>query len=150
MSSEESIEPASTFELKERHILVRISFAALGILFVAIAAVGVFLPGIPTVLPLILASLFLTKSSPKLEQRLVRNKFFAAYLHYLDGNKELSPKAKITATAMMWASILVSCTVLYWAGRTPNWLIGLLIVAGLAGTIFIGRYGKRSDQRAAA
>ena len=41
----------------------RALLAALGIVFVGIAGIGVLLPGIPTVGPLLVASLFLLKSS---------------------------------------------------------------------------------------
>ena len=60
--------------------------ATIGFLFVIVAAIGAVLPGIPTVGPLMLASFFLLKSSPALEKRLVRNRFFGKYLAHLDGN----------------------------------------------------------------
>lgn len=117
--------------------------ASLGIFFVGVAAVGVFLPGIPTVGPLLLASVFLTKSSPALERRLIRNPFFAGYLHYLDGTKELSPKAKLSSIALMWLSIGISCVVLHFSGQGRWWLLSIVILAGLIGTVFIWRFGRK-------
>ncbi|MEM9411850.1 MAG: YbaN family protein [Planctomycetota bacterium] len=128
----------------QRNLVLRVLYAALGVVFVAIAAVGVFLPGIPTVGPLLLASVFLTKSSPRLEQKLVRNKLFAAYLHYLDGTKELSPRAKWSAAIMMWLSIFISCLVFYFAGTAPTWVIPVMIIAGIVGSFFIARFGRKS------
>jgi uncharacterized membrane protein YbaN (DUF454 family) len=123
----------------------RMLMAGLGIFFVAIAAVGVFLPGIPTVGPLLLASVFLTKSSPALERRLIRNRFFASYLHYLDGSKELSPQAKRASIGLMWLSISISYSVLYFTGKGPIWLLVILVVAGLVGTVFIWRFGRKNN-----
>ena len=120
----------------------RAVLALLGIFFVVVAGVGVFLPGIPTVGPLLLASVLLTKSSPHLEAKLVRNKFFARYLAYLDGTNELSFGAKLTSILMMWSSIIVSYVLLSFAGSKP-WLLAVLILAGMVGTVFIIRLGKR-------
>ena len=99
------VEQSSELEPKENDATRRAFFAVLGVVFVAIAAVGVFLPLIPTVGPLILASVFLTKASPALERRLVRNRLFARYLHYLDGTKELSTRARLTSIALMLSLI---------------------------------------------
>ena len=116
--------------------------AVLGILFVGIAAAGVLLPGIPTVGPLIIASVLLTRSSPALEQRLIRNRFFARYLHYLDGTQVMPPRAKAAATGLMWTSILISSTVLYFSADGSALLPGLLVAAGIIGTVFIIRHGR--------
>ncbi len=117
-------------------------FAVLGVLFVGIAGIGVVLPGIPTVGPLLLASLFLTKSSPRLEQRLIRNRFFARYLPYLDGTSAMSWRARVIAILLMWSSIGLSCLLLGYFENGFGWLAWSVIVAGLIGTIFIMRFGK--------
>ena len=119
--------------------------ACLGVFFVGVAGVGVVLPGIPTVGPLLLASVFLTKSSPALERRLVRNRFFAKYLQYVDGKEELSPQAKRTSIALMWLSIGVSYSVLHLTGQGRWWLLAILILAGFIGTVFIWRFGRKKN-----
>ena len=129
-------------EPTEKSPLKRAIYASLGVLFVGIAAAGVFLPGIPTAGPLILASLFLTKSSPTLERKLIRNRFFSKYLQYLDGQAEMPPHAKRTAIGLMWLSITISCTLLYLSGKGPWWMLSIIVLAGVVGTIFIWRYGK--------
>lgn len=120
----------------------RCILAFFGIVFVGIAGAGVFLPGIPTVGPLLLASLLFTKSFPALEKRLIRNRFFAKFLPYLDGSTEMPLKAKLASIGMMWASIAISCIVLFISGKAPNWLFGVLVIAGMVGTIFILRFGR--------
>lgn len=136
-------EPTSPPVIKARSPIRRAVYAVLGVLFVGIAAAGVVLPGIPTAGPLIVASIFLTKSSPALERKLIRNQFFARYLHYLDGTTEMTPRAKRTSIALMWLSIAISCSLLYLSGQSPWWLLALITLAGIVGTIFIINYGKK-------
>ena len=130
-------------DLRRGGALKRFVLALLGVIFVVIAAVGVFLPGIPTVGPLLLGSVLLTKSNPALEAKLVRNKFFARYLPYLDGTDELSWQAKLTSIGLMWISIAISYIALSLA-NSNNWLLVALIAAGLVGTVFIIRFGKNN------
>ena len=122
--------------------LKRYTHATIGLLFVIVAAVGAVLPGIPTVGPLMLASFFLLKSSPALEKRLVRNHFFAKYLAYIDGTTPMTNRMRISSILMMWLSISISAAVSMAAGNIKYWLIGVLVAAGLIGTIFIWRYRR--------
>ncbi|MCP4887800.1 MAG: DUF454 domain-containing protein, partial [Planctomycetaceae bacterium] len=55
-------------ERRELGAIRRFLLGLLGLLLVLLAAIGVVLPGIPTTGPLILASICLTKSSPRLER----------------------------------------------------------------------------------
>lgn len=128
--------------------LKRYTHATIGLLFVVVAAVGAVLPGIPTVGPLMLASFFLLKSSPALEKRLVRNRFFAKYLAYIDGTTPMTNRMRISSILMMWLSISISAAVSMAAGNIKFWLIGILVTAGLIGTVFIWRYrrGASVDQ----
>ena len=128
--------------------LKRYTHTTIGLLFVVVAAVGAVLPGIPTVGPLMLASFFLLKSSPALEKRLVRNRFFAKYLAYIDGTTPMTNRMRISSILMMWLSISISAAVSMAAGNIKFWLIGILVTAGLIGTVFIWRYrrGASVDQ----
>ena len=111
-----------------------------------LAGVGVALPGIPTVGPLLLGSFFLTKSSPALEKRLIRNKFFARYPPYLDGSESMTTKARLTSIGLMWVSIGLSATILYVSNKAPTWLLVTLLIAGLIGTVFIWNFGKKRNK----
>ena len=119
--------------------LRRWAVAGLGLLLVFIAAIGVVLPGIPTTGPLILASICLTKSCPWLEQRLVRSRFFAPFHRYLDGEAEMPLKARVVAIAMMWTAIFLSSFYLMNSRGGPVWLVGLIVAAGVIGTVVITR-----------
>ena len=127
----------------------RCVFAVLGILLVGLAAIGAVLPGIPTVGPLMLASFLLVKSAPALEKRLIRNRFFAKYLYYLDGTNEMPVKARVSSILMMWISITISGLIIFFFGTGQKWLLVVLAIAGLVGTIFIWRF-RRSTREVTA
>ncbi|MEQ1903603.1 MAG: YbaN family protein [Pirellulaceae bacterium] len=120
----------------------RLTFAVLGLAFVALGAVGVFLPGIPTVGPLLLASFFFTKSFPQLEQRLIRNRFFKPYLKFVDGDVPMPLKAKLISMVLMWASILASCSFLCSRTDANYWLPGIIVALGFVGTGFIANFQR--------
>ncbi len=115
-----------------------------GLMWVLVAAVGVVLPGIPTAGPLILASICLTKSCPWLEQRLVRNRFFSPFHRYLDGNAEMPWRAKIAAMLMMWTAISVSGWMLWNSPQVPHWVVGVLLLSGVIGTVVIARFRRHN------
>jgi uncharacterized membrane protein YbaN (DUF454 family) len=118
----------------------RWTYLALGFVCVGLATGGVFLPGLPTTIFLILASYFLMRSCPWLEDRLVRkNRFFGAYLKYLDGEVPMPRKAKAWAMAMMWTMIALSCTLLVARG-VAWWIPCVVALSGVVGTVAIARY----------
>ncbi|MEM7456223.1 MAG: YbaN family protein [Planctomycetota bacterium] len=131
-------------------VFKRLLLAALGVLCVGIGAIGVFLPGIPTVGPLIVASLLFAKSIPSLEQKLIRNRLFARFLPYVDGNQPMPLRAKLITIGIMWTSILISIAVYSFSGIAPRWLAPLLVIAGAAGTWFIMRIGRKSKSDSVA
>ena len=133
----------------ENSKLKRCFFAVVGVLLVGLAGIGVVLPGIPTVGPLMLASFFLLKSFPALESRLIRNRFFARYIGYLDGTSEMPIQARVSSILMMWLSIAASALLIYFFGGGQIWLLVTLAIAGLTGTVFIWRF-RRSPQNVTA
>lgn len=120
----------------------RFLLTLLGMVFVVLAGIGVILPGLPATGPLILASICLTKSSPRLERRLVRSRFFAPFHQYLDGNAEMPMKARLVAMALMWLCIIVSSVLMLRSENVATWIVVLVILSGFAGTFFIARYRK--------
>jgi uncharacterized membrane protein YbaN (DUF454 family) len=118
----------------------RWTLAAVGVGCVGLAAVGVFVPGMPTTIFLIVASWCLARSCPWLEQRLIRNRFFGPFLRYVDGVEPMPPRAQAVSLALMWMAIGVSAGLL--VGQELTWPAVLTAVLGVIGTAFIVRAGR--------
>jgi hypothetical protein len=126
----------------------RLLLAALGVLCVGLAALGIFVPGLPTTIFLIIATYLFTRSCPWLEERLIRNKLFAPFLGYLDGSTPMPLRAKLVTTGIMWTFVLVSVVVLGRSVQPPAWVIVMPPLAAVVGTFFILRWRpSQSAQR---
>ena len=86
---------------KSNYLLVRIIWIILGLLFVGIGTLGIFVPGLPTTIFMILAAACFIRSSEKLYKWLINNKFFGKYIKDYREGKGMPRKAKITAVTMM-------------------------------------------------
>jgi len=105
-------------------------FALLGVVSVGVGFVGVFVPGLPTTIFLILASYLFTRSCPWLEEKLVRSPVFKPYLRYLDGDRAMPVRARVATIAMIWIAVSTSCALMAWRGAlTP---VFVAVVGGLA------------------
>ncbi len=123
----------------------RLAFAAAGIACVGLGWIGVFVPGLPTTIFLIVASYCFARSCPWLEERLLRVPVFAPYMKALDAGGGLSPQAARRAWASLWTSLSISLGVLWLAGRLRPWLAAVMIGAGCVGTAAIAYYARRSS-----
>ncbi len=121
--------------------------ASAGVVFVGLGAVGVVVPGLPTTVFLILAGYCFARSIPALEERLIRTKWFAPYLRYVDGEEEMPLGARVRALLIMWISIGLSTAFLIYRSIHPAvWLS--VIAAGLIGTWYIWAKAGRRPQSA--
>jgi len=109
--------------------------AAVGMVCVGLAAVGVVLPGMPTTVFLIAAAWCFTRSCPWLEERLVRAPIFRPFAPYLEPGVPMPRRARMMALASMWIAIAASVLVL----RGGDTATGALVGAGLVGTAVIMR-----------
>ena len=86
---------------ESNNLFIKILWISLGSFFVALAALGVALPGIPTTPFLILAAACYIRSSQKLYDWLISNKTFGPYLKDYREGKGIPKKAKILAISMI-------------------------------------------------
>lgn len=121
----------------------RWAFAGIGLASVGLGWIGVFVPGMPTTIFLIIASYFFTRSCPWLEDRLLRVPLFAPYMKVLDEGRGMSPKAAVSALTSMWGCVALSLTVLYLAGRLSMVIAGAVVLAAVAGTGMILLYARK-------
>ena len=104
---------------------------------------GVFVPGLPTTVFLLIASYCFARSCPWLEERLLRVPVFAPYMLAMEAGRGLSRPAAIRAIVSLWMSLGVSLTVLGAVGALPIWLAATLVGAGVAGSGTIVYYSRR-------
>lgn len=120
----------------------RLLFAVLGAASVGLAVAGIFVPGLPTTIFLIIGSWLLTKSCPYLEERLIRNRLFRPYLRYVDGTAPMPARARVSAITMMWVAVLASMAALAWRDALAWWLAALLFALACTGTWFIATWRR--------
>ncbi len=120
----------------------RVALAALGVVAVALGAIGVFVPGLPTTIFLIIASYCFTRSCPWLEERLLRVPLFAPYMRFIDEGRPMSTRARVVSITATWTSVLLSLALLRASGRLSTALaITILGVAGI-GTVAVLRFRR--------
>ena len=121
----------------------RCTLAAVGVIFVGLGAIGIMVPGIPGAVFLLLASWCFAKSFPSLERRLLRNRFFGPYMHFVDGDAPLPTKDKALAIGLMWASTIFSVWFLWFNELVPWWVLPIVAGGAVLGTVVIARRGTR-------
>lgn len=128
----------------------RLLLAAAGVLFTAVAAIGVVLPGLPTTVFLLIASFCFARSCPWLERRLLRTPLFAPYMSWVDGKEPMPRRARIAAITAMWIAVAASVALLSFSGRLGPWLALSIPGAAVVGTVVIaadviGRMRRRGE-----
>ncbi len=121
----------------------RLLLALVGLVSVALGALGVFVPGLPTTIFLIVASYCFTRSCPWLEERLLRTRLFRPYLRFVDDGYTMSTRTRILITVLMWASVLLGLLGLRASGGLEIWLLLLILGAAVVGTYAVARWGQR-------
>ena len=116
---------------------IRLLWVLLGSISVGMGVIGIFVPGWPTTIFLIIASYFYIRSSDKLYNWLLNNKILGIYLKNYYSGKGMPVKAKIFSVSMMWVFGLLS--IFLWI--PSNFIIIKIIVFILLiiGSIFILR-----------
>jgi uncharacterized membrane protein YbaN (DUF454 family) len=87
---------------------LRFVFLVLGIFFVGLAFVGIAIPLIPTVGPVLLAAYFFSRSSERFDQWLVENRLFGGIVRDWRAGLGFSIKAKSIAIGAIIATFTIS------------------------------------------
>ena len=94
-----------------KHKSIRILWILFGSISVGLGVIGIFVPGWPTTIFLIIASYFYIRSSEKLYMWLINNRLLGIYIkNYLSG-KGMPLKAKLISIFIMWVFGLLSITI---------------------------------------
>ncbi|WP_119396525.1 YbaN family protein [Salinibius halmophilus] len=105
-------------------------YIGLGCLFVAVGAIGVFVPVLPSTVFFIIAFAFFTRSSNKLSNWLYHHPVFGTHLRAWQQDRIIPLKAKWLASIMMSFSVLILLLTgvpIIWVGLV---VVCLLLVAG--------------------
>ena len=123
---------------KSKFLLIRILWITLGSTFVAIGTIGIFVPGLPTTVFMILAAACYVRSSEKLYNWLIRNKTFGKYIKDYREGKGMPMRARIFAQSMMTIFIFLAVFPLSPISVPSLWLKILVFSLGLVGFYYVG------------
>ncbi|MEM6672797.1 MAG: YbaN family protein [Planctomycetota bacterium] len=114
-----------------------------GLGFVAIGAVGVVVPGLPTTPLLLLAAACFARSSPRLYAWLLRNKTFGPLIEDYRAGRGVSMRVKVSALSMMAIFVAFALLVPLRGKLLPSVVVGALAIAG---AIYILRIPTRPNR----
>tara|TARA_B100000686_G_scaffold40992_1_gene42373 strand:+ start:66927 stop:67328 length:402 start_codon:yes stop_codon:yes gene_type:complete len=116
----------------ESHPFIRILWLSLGLLFTIVGLVGLIVPGLPTTPLMIISAACFFRSSERLFNWVLNNKYFGRYVKDFREGKGMPRKAKFTSIFFIW--LFVSLSVFF---GIPDHLVFVKIVtlvAACAGT----------------
>jgi uncharacterized membrane protein YbaN (DUF454 family) len=114
--------------------LLKPILVSFGTMSLGLGIVGIVMPGLPATPFFLLSAGLYLRSSEKLYNKLLSNKWIGSYIIKYQTNKGLTKGGKIGAIVMMWAMIALSCLAFIESLPVKT---GVLI-AGLIGTIVMG------------
>ncbi len=106
----------------------RVVYFILGLLFLAIAWAGVFIPGLPTTVFLLISLWMFLRSSSRMYKKVKSIKAFEKTLKHIDiyeKNKAVTKKVKIISQSFAWTSVLIIIST-----------AGLASIASITGIVF--------------
>lgn len=113
--------------------LVRLLFAGLGLLCVGSAILGVFLPGWPTTIWLIIATFFFARSSPRFYNMVLNHRIFGPLIRDYRAGLGIPRGAKILAISMI--TVFAGSSVVFLIETL--WVRLLVTAIGLAGVGYL-------------
>ena len=93
---------------KGKQKVVRALLIVAGTVSLALGAIGIFLPILPTTPFLLLAAACYLRSSERMHKWLLSNRWFGEYIRNYQEGKGIPLKTKIVAMTVLWAAILYS------------------------------------------
>lgn len=86
----------------------RIVYIILGSLFLILGAVGIFIPLLPTTPFWLLTCWFYLRSSEKLYNRAMSNRYFGSYIKGFMVDKAIPVRSKVISISVMWLSAILT------------------------------------------
>lgn len=110
---------------------MKIILAALGLLSLGLAILGIFLPVLPTTPLLLLAAALFFRSSPRLYDWLLEHPKLGPYIKNFREHKAIPLKIKVLSVSLVWLTLL-NCAIFvadHWAFRLFFILLAAAITA---------------------
>ena len=101
-------EPKTPNETKASQKLVRVLFFVAGSILLALGAIGVALPVLPTTPFLLLALACYCRSSERMTYWMLNNKYFGNYIRNYKEGKGIPLKTKLFAITILWITLVYS------------------------------------------
>ena len=106
-------EPETTKETKTSQKIGRALFFVAGTIFLALGAIGIVLPILPTTPFLLLALACFANSSPRFHQMLLHNRWFGNALQQWEDDRSISRASKIKAMMLIVITFAISIAILH-------------------------------------
>ncbi len=87
---------------------IRFFWLTIGLIFMVIGLIGLVVPGLPTTPLMIVAAACFFRSSKRLFNWVISNKYFGKYVKDFRDGKGMPKKAKITALCFIWLFVSIS------------------------------------------
>jgi len=127
------MERKSIQESKTSNQLLQWILMSAGTIFLGLGLLGVFLPILPTTPFLLLAAACYARSSKRIYDWLIQNKWFGSYIKNYQEGKGIPLKVKILTISILWVTILLSA----FSILQIFWVKILLIIIAFGVTIHI-------------
>ncbi len=116
-----------------------------GTAFTTIGIIGIFVPILPTTPFLLLAAACYLRSSRRLYNWLLNNRFFGAYVcNYLDG-RGMPRKIKIATILLLW--ITIACSIIFAVQALVIRVILLVVAVGVTVHIMLIKTTPKDQNR---
>lgn len=113
----------------------------IGSIFVVLGLIGIFVPGLPTTIFMILAAYCFVRSSERLYNWVVENKIFGHRVKHFMETKTIPLHGKIHSVSAMWIMVILSLVFL----KVSIVVKIIIALAALIGTIVILSYPTAKD-----
>ena len=127
-------EPETTKETKTSQKVVRVLFFVAGSVSLALGAIGIVLPILPTTPFLLIALACYCRSSERMTRWMLNNKYFGKYIRNYKEGKGIPMKTKLFAITTLWITISISAILIL-----NIWIALILFAVAIAVTIHIIR-----------
>jgi uncharacterized membrane protein YbaN (DUF454 family) len=120
-------------EKKIKKTWLRVLLISLGVLFIGLASLGIFIPVLPTTPFLLLSAALFARSSDRFYRWLIGNRFFGKYIKDYREGKGVPIKVKMGAIIILWVTICLSIIF----GVEILWVRIILVMVAVGVTIHI-------------